>query len=225
MSIPDPPAGTKARGRKLWESVLSEYVLEEHETALLREACRTVDLLEELDAAVPGRAAARRKSASGGRGIVIAADHVDPGARRIALAGRCRRRPAAWCSASATSRWCARCLRDDGRMRRRGAGGDAPPRHLLKLDLADWPDPGPPPAWWREETAEEPWRPHRARRAWSRARRDWVRYSGGIDAVNAMYGEGFDAQEPDSRFAERERSIMLAVAVPAARRNRPSAGC
>ena len=52
MSIPNPPDGTKAAGKRLWESVLAEYELEEHETALLREACRTVDLLEELDVAV-----------------------------------------------------------------------------------------------------------------------------------------------------------------------------
>ncbi len=48
-----------------------------------------------------------------------------------------------------------------------------------------------------------------------------MRYSGGVDALNLLYGEGFDAQEPDPRFPERERAIMLAVAVPGARRNRP----
>jgi hypothetical protein len=36
----------------LWASVLAEYDLEEHELALLREMVRTVDLLDDLQAAV-----------------------------------------------------------------------------------------------------------------------------------------------------------------------------
>jgi len=36
----------------LWASVVADYELDEHETVLLLEACRTVDLLVELDAAV-----------------------------------------------------------------------------------------------------------------------------------------------------------------------------
>ncbi len=49
---PSPPSGTRAAGRRLWDSVLADYDLEEHETALLVEAVRTVDLLAELDAVV-----------------------------------------------------------------------------------------------------------------------------------------------------------------------------
>ena len=52
MKAPKSPASVKAAGRRLWTSVLSVYELEEHETALLTEAVRTVDLLEDLAAAV-----------------------------------------------------------------------------------------------------------------------------------------------------------------------------
>lgn len=47
-----PPAGTEASGARLWTSVLDEYELEEHEMALLREAVRAVDQLDELAAIV-----------------------------------------------------------------------------------------------------------------------------------------------------------------------------
>lgn len=50
--VPRPPTGTKASGKRLWESVVGEFELEEHELALLREAVRTVDLLDALDVAV-----------------------------------------------------------------------------------------------------------------------------------------------------------------------------
>ena len=52
MSVPNPPTGTKAAGKRLWESVLAEYELEEHEMSLFREATRTVDVLDSLDVAV-----------------------------------------------------------------------------------------------------------------------------------------------------------------------------
>lgn len=53
MSTPEnAPRGTRAAGKRLWESVLSEYELEEHERALLVEAVRTVDLLTDLEAMV-----------------------------------------------------------------------------------------------------------------------------------------------------------------------------
>lgn len=50
--IPAPPTGTKASGRRLWRSVLGRYELEEHELALLREAVRCADLLDDLAAVV-----------------------------------------------------------------------------------------------------------------------------------------------------------------------------
>jgi len=44
------------RGRRLWDSVVSrdglDLELDEHEQVLLVEACRTVDLIDQLDAAV-----------------------------------------------------------------------------------------------------------------------------------------------------------------------------
>lgn len=52
MTKPKAPRGLRAPGRRLWDSVLDEYELEEHELALLVEAVRTVDLLEQLDARV-----------------------------------------------------------------------------------------------------------------------------------------------------------------------------
>jgi hypothetical protein len=52
VKVPNPPAGTKASGRRLWRSVLVEYDCEEHELALLREMVRTVDKLDELAAVV-----------------------------------------------------------------------------------------------------------------------------------------------------------------------------
>ena len=50
--IPKPPTGARASGIRLWDSVLSEYELEEHEMALLREAVRLVDVLDALDRVV-----------------------------------------------------------------------------------------------------------------------------------------------------------------------------
>jgi hypothetical protein len=49
---PKPPAGTGKAGAKLWRAVLTEYDLEEHELLLLREATRTVDTLDLLEARV-----------------------------------------------------------------------------------------------------------------------------------------------------------------------------
>lgn len=50
--VPKAPSGLRAAGRRLWDSVVSTYDLDEHETALLVEAVRTVDLLDLLDAKV-----------------------------------------------------------------------------------------------------------------------------------------------------------------------------
>lgn len=45
-----PPAGLKASGRALWKAVLDEFELEEHERQVLREAARTADLIDRLQA-------------------------------------------------------------------------------------------------------------------------------------------------------------------------------
>jgi hypothetical protein len=47
-----PPAGLQDGGRRLWTAVVAVYVLTEHEQALLRQACRTVDYLDQLAAVV-----------------------------------------------------------------------------------------------------------------------------------------------------------------------------
>jgi hypothetical protein len=46
------PKGSKAAGKRLWRALCGEYDFEEHELALLREAVRLVDLLDELQDAV-----------------------------------------------------------------------------------------------------------------------------------------------------------------------------
>lgn len=50
--IPAPPKGTKAAGKKLWEAVLTDYHLEQHEEVLLQQAVRTADLCADLQAIV-----------------------------------------------------------------------------------------------------------------------------------------------------------------------------
>ena len=49
---PNPPTGAGKAGTALWRAVLAEYELEEHELLLLREAVRTVDTLDSLEALV-----------------------------------------------------------------------------------------------------------------------------------------------------------------------------
>jgi hypothetical protein len=43
-----PPSGLGRSGRRLWRAVAADYVLEQHETELLLQACRTADLLDRL---------------------------------------------------------------------------------------------------------------------------------------------------------------------------------
>lgn len=42
------PRGLKAAGRRLWRSTVAEFVLAEHELALLLQVCRTADACEAL---------------------------------------------------------------------------------------------------------------------------------------------------------------------------------
>src|SRR5688572_5378717 len=49
---PRPPAGLKAAGKRLWDQVVAEFDPDEHELALLGEAARTIDVLNDLDAIV-----------------------------------------------------------------------------------------------------------------------------------------------------------------------------
>jgi hypothetical protein len=45
-----PPPGLRRSGRALWRAVLGDYELDQHEEAVLREACRTADSLDDLQA-------------------------------------------------------------------------------------------------------------------------------------------------------------------------------
>jgi hypothetical protein len=47
-SVPKPPTGLRPSGRALWRAVLNDYELDEHESTILREACRTADSLDDL---------------------------------------------------------------------------------------------------------------------------------------------------------------------------------
>ncbi|WP_433782435.1 hypothetical protein ACQPX6_10260 [Actinomycetospora sp. CA-101289] len=42
------PKGLHASGRRLWRSIADQWQLDEHESAILREAARTVDLIDQL---------------------------------------------------------------------------------------------------------------------------------------------------------------------------------
>jgi hypothetical protein len=48
----EPPKGLQTRGQALWRSTFGEFELAEHEQTLLLEACRTVDLLDLLQAQI-----------------------------------------------------------------------------------------------------------------------------------------------------------------------------
>jgi len=46
------PKELGAAGKRLWNAIDREFELEEHELSLLKEACRTLDLLERLTEAI-----------------------------------------------------------------------------------------------------------------------------------------------------------------------------
>ena len=47
-TVPRSPAGLRTSGRALWRALQSEFVLDERESTMLREACRTADSLDAL---------------------------------------------------------------------------------------------------------------------------------------------------------------------------------
>ena len=49
---PKPPTGLNIGGQRLWDRVLGDYELAEHEQAVLLQACRTVDILDRLQAVI-----------------------------------------------------------------------------------------------------------------------------------------------------------------------------
>ena len=54
MSAQRPPVGLGTAGKRLWRAVQEDYELDVHEALLLREACRTVDVLDRLHAEAAG---------------------------------------------------------------------------------------------------------------------------------------------------------------------------
>jgi hypothetical protein len=52
MTKPRPPIGLKLGGKRLWNRVTGTFELAEHETAVLLQACRIVDVLDRLQAAI-----------------------------------------------------------------------------------------------------------------------------------------------------------------------------
>ena len=50
QETPKPPSGLRRSGRALWRAVMTDYELDEHETTVLKEACRTADSLDDLQA-------------------------------------------------------------------------------------------------------------------------------------------------------------------------------
>lgn len=52
MSAPAAPRGLGLAGKRLWRSVVDDFDLTEQELALLRQAARTVDLCDRLQAVV-----------------------------------------------------------------------------------------------------------------------------------------------------------------------------
>jgi len=52
VNTPSPPTGTGPSGARLWESVVDDYELAEHELTLLRQAVATLDVIERLDSAI-----------------------------------------------------------------------------------------------------------------------------------------------------------------------------
>jgi hypothetical protein len=49
---PTPPAGLSTGGRAFWRAVVSKFELVDHELVILKEACRTIDLLDGFQAAI-----------------------------------------------------------------------------------------------------------------------------------------------------------------------------
>lgn len=48
QNTPKPPKGLGTSGRALWRAVLGEYELDEHESAILTQACRIADHCDSL---------------------------------------------------------------------------------------------------------------------------------------------------------------------------------
>jgi hypothetical protein len=47
-----PPEGLQAGGQEFWTAIIDKFALVDHELVILKEACRTIDLLDSLQAAI-----------------------------------------------------------------------------------------------------------------------------------------------------------------------------
>jgi hypothetical protein len=136
------PKGLQTRGQALWRSTFGEFELAEHEQTLLLEACRTVDLLDLLQAQIDED------------GVVLAGVITPPWLRPGSSASsspvcwrRCVSRPMSLKINSSSSRGIVSSLvvglvasmALGGSMRRRRVFPDLPPQHLLEFNAADWP--------------------------------------------------------------------------------------
>lgn len=82
MTTPEPPADLQRSGRKLWRSVLKGFDLDEHELTLLREACRTADLIDQLQ----GQLTADGIMSTSSQGVRVHPAAVELRQQRIAFA-------------------------------------------------------------------------------------------------------------------------------------------
>ena len=80
--IPKPPTGLKRSGRDLWTSVVSRLELDEHELTMLRECCRTADLLDRLQTVLESEGPMAESS----QGIRVHPAAVELRQQRIAFA-------------------------------------------------------------------------------------------------------------------------------------------
>jgi hypothetical protein len=79
---PRTPEGLRAPGKRLWASIVDVFDLDEHELAMLVEACRTVDVLDLLDA----RVRSEGPTVTGPQGVKANPALVEARQQRIALA-------------------------------------------------------------------------------------------------------------------------------------------
>ena len=142
----EPPKGLQTRGQALWRSTFGEFELAEHEQTLLLEACRTVDLLDLLQAQIdedgvvlawcdgwrnhPALAEARQQRLVLARLLAALRVPADESQDQQQQQSRDRFHLVVGLVAS---------MALGGSMRRRRVFPDLPPQHLLEFNAADWP--------------------------------------------------------------------------------------
>ncbi|GEM_PF-5994531 len=96
-------------------------------------------------------------------------------------------------------------------MKRRGADAEGLPDNLLRFRVEDWPVTSPPGPW--SSMTRQEWAEVRGRTLWAQARREWARRAGSLEALNALYGPGFDpGAVPDPRrWAVDDRRLTAAL--------------